>query len=190
MAMEETAASSTSASPTRVAGQEQGGHHQRRLWVKNRSGTWWDRCNSTDFLEEEFRHAFRKGQEMFVMICDALGSSVAKEDTMLRATIPVHHCVAICICRMVTRELLRLWSDKATVARFKESFEGSSAVASVDFALELAAGSRGPLQVTNLAAAILNGCLQLLTQRLRLVQTTPSSSSLRMAGSSYQAPYI
>ena len=103
------AASSASASPTRAAGQ---GHHQRRLWVKDRSRAWWDRCSSADYPEEEFRRAFRMGRETFDMICDALGSSVAKEDTMLRAAIPVRQRVAVCIWRLATGEPLRLVSKR------------------------------------------------------------------------------
>jgi hypothetical protein len=107
VAGEEAAASS----PTRAAGQGQG-HHQRRLWVKDRSRAWWDRCNSADYPEEEFRRAFRMGRETFDMICDALGSSVAKEDTMLRAAIPVRQRVAVCIWRLATGEPLRLVSKR------------------------------------------------------------------------------
>ncbi|CAD6231123.1 unnamed protein product [Miscanthus lutarioriparius] len=113
VAGEEAAASSASGSPSRAAGQGQGqGHHQRRLWVKDRSRAWWDRCNSADYPEEEFRRAFRMGRETFDMICDALGSSVAKEDTMLRAAIPVRQRVAVCIWRLATGEPLRLVSKR------------------------------------------------------------------------------
>ena len=97
-----------SASPPRAAGQ----HHQRRLWVKDRSQAWWDRCNSADFPEAEFRRAFRMGRETFDMICEALGSAVAKEDTMLRAAIPVRQRVAVCIWRLATGEPLRLVSKR------------------------------------------------------------------------------
>ncbi|CAD6238155.1 unnamed protein product [Miscanthus lutarioriparius] len=113
VAGEEAAASSASGSPSRAAGQGQGqGRHQRRLWVKDRSHAWWDQCNSADYPEEEFRRAFRMGRETFDMICDALGSSVAKEDTMLRAAIPVRQRVAVCIWRLATGEPLRLVSKR------------------------------------------------------------------------------
>ncbi|KAL5227510.1 hypothetical protein ABZP36_015775 [Zizania latifolia] len=106
----ETAAASASASPSRGGGGP--GHHQRRLWVKDRSKAWWDRCNSADYPEEEFRRAFRMGRETFGMICDALESAVAKEDTMLRAAIPVRQRVAVCIWRLATGEPLRLVSKR------------------------------------------------------------------------------
>ncbi|XP_010247371.1 PREDICTED: putative nuclease HARBI1 [Nelumbo nucifera] len=87
------------------------GHH-RRLWVKDRSQAWWDRCNHPDFPEEEFRKAFRMGRATFDMICEELNSVVAKEDTMLRAAIPVHQRVAVCIWRLATGEPLRLVSKR------------------------------------------------------------------------------
>ncbi|XP_058084993.1 protein ALP1-like [Magnolia sinica] len=92
-----------------VAGQQQ---QHRRLWVKDRSRAWWDQCNHPDFPEEDFRRAFRMGRATFDMICDELGSSVAKEDTMLRAAIPVRQRVAVCIWRLATGEPLRLVSKR------------------------------------------------------------------------------
>ncbi|CAL9774776.1 unnamed protein product [Musa acuminata subsp. burmannicoides] len=88
------------------------GHQQRRLWVKDRSRAWWDRCNNPDFPEAEFRRAFRMGRATFDLICDELGSAVAKEDTMLRAAIPVRQRVAVCIWRLATGEPLRLVSKR------------------------------------------------------------------------------
>ena len=52
------------------------------------------------------------GRETFDMICEALGSAVAKEDTMLRAAIPVRQRVAVCIWRLATGEPLRLVSKR------------------------------------------------------------------------------
>lgn len=86
--------------------------HQRRLWVKDRSRAWWERCSHPDFPEAEFRHAFRMGRPTFDMICKALGTAVAKEDTMLRAAIPVRQRVAVCIWRLATGEPLRLVSKR------------------------------------------------------------------------------
>ncbi|KAI3943206.1 hypothetical protein MKX01_027504 [Papaver californicum] len=87
-----------------------GGH--RRLWVKDRSKAWWDSCNHPDFPEKEFRKAFRMSRSTFDMICEELSSVVAKEDTMLRAAIPVQQRVAVCIWRLATGEPLRLVSKK------------------------------------------------------------------------------
>jgi hypothetical protein len=87
-------------------------HHQRRLWVKDRSRAWWDRCNSADFPEADFRRAFRMGRGTFDTICDALGAAVAKEDTTLRASVPVRQRVAVCVWRLATGEPLRLVSKR------------------------------------------------------------------------------
>ncbi|XP_074286897.1 protein ANTAGONIST OF LIKE HETEROCHROMATIN PROTEIN 1 [Silene latifolia] len=86
--------------------------HQRRLWVKDRSKAWWDECNSPEFPEAEFRKFFRMGKSTFEVICEELNSVVAKEDTMLRAAIPVKQRVAVCIYRLATGEPLRLVSKR------------------------------------------------------------------------------
>ncbi|TVU34240.1 hypothetical protein EJB05_16071, partial [Eragrostis curvula] len=110
---EDAAAASAAASGSPTRGGASGpGHHHRRLWVKDRSRAWWDKCNSPDFPEAEFRRAFRMGRETFDMICDALGAAVAKEDTMLRAAIPVRQRVAVCVWRLATGEPLRLVSKR------------------------------------------------------------------------------
>ncbi|KNA02836.1 hypothetical protein SOVF_214890, partial [Spinacia oleracea] len=51
--------------------------HQRRLWVKDRSKDWWDKCNSPDFPENEFKKWFRMGKGTFELICDELKVAVA-----------------------------------------------------------------------------------------------------------------
>lgn len=87
------------------------GQH-RRLWVKDRSKAWWDECSSPEFPDEDFRKSFRMGKSTFELICDELNSFVAKEDTMLRAAIPVKQRVAVCIWRLATGEPLRLVSKR------------------------------------------------------------------------------
>ncbi|KAJ0673911.1 putative harbinger transposase-derived nuclease domain-containing protein [Helianthus annuus] len=85
---------------------------QRRLWVKDRSKDWWDKYNSADCPDDEFRKAFQMGKETFDTICDELNASVAKENTMLRDAVPVKQRVAVCIYRLATGESLRLVSKK------------------------------------------------------------------------------
>ncbi|PKA57301.1 hypothetical protein AXF42_Ash002605 [Apostasia shenzhenica] len=94
------------------AAQQQQQQQQRRLWVKDRSRAWWDQCSHPDFPDAEFRRSFRMGRGTFDMICEALGAAVAKEDTMLRAAIPVQQRVAVCIWRLATGEPLRLVSKR------------------------------------------------------------------------------
>ncbi|KAJ3694106.1 hypothetical protein LUZ60_009586 [Juncus effusus] len=86
--------------------------HQRRLWVKDRSKDWWNQFNSPDFPEHEFKRAFRMSRPTFEYLCEELGSAVAKEDTMLRAAIPVRQRVAVCVWRLATGEPLRLVSKR------------------------------------------------------------------------------
>jgi len=93
-----------SASPSRS--------HQRRLWVKDRSKDWWNRFNNPELPEIEFKSAFRMSRPTFEYLCEELGSAVAKEDTMLRAAIPVRQRVAVCIWRLATGEPLRLVSKR------------------------------------------------------------------------------
>ncbi|XP_071737053.1 protein ANTAGONIST OF LIKE HETEROCHROMATIN PROTEIN 1-like [Rutidosis leptorrhynchoides] len=88
------------------------GGPQRRLWVKTRSTDWWDKCNSPEFSEEEFKKAFRMGKDTFDMICNELNSVVAKENTMLRDAVPVRQRVAVCVWRLATGEPLRLVSRR------------------------------------------------------------------------------
>ncbi|KAF0920087.1 hypothetical protein E2562_033337 [Oryza meyeriana var. granulata] len=57
--------------------------------------------------EAEFRRAFRMRRAVFDKLCDDLGAAVAKEDTLLRAAIPVPQRVAVCILRLATGEPLR-----------------------------------------------------------------------------------
>ncbi|GLT45050.1 hypothetical protein SLA2020_189140 [Shorea laevis] len=89
-----------------------GSGHQRRLWVKDRSKDWWDKCNHPDFPEEEFRRAFRMSKATFNMICEELEPAVMKKNTMLREAIPVRQRVAVCIWRLATGEPLRLVSKR------------------------------------------------------------------------------
>ncbi|XP_062194893.1 protein ANTAGONIST OF LIKE HETEROCHROMATIN PROTEIN 1-like [Phragmites australis] len=84
----------------------------RRLWVKERNHEWWDRMNSPACPEAEFRNAFRMSRATFEAVCEELGAVVAKEDTMLRAAIPVRQRVAVCIWRLATGEPLRVVSKR------------------------------------------------------------------------------
>ena len=63
--------------------------HQRRLWVKDRSSEWWEARSSPGYPDLDFRRDFRMSRATFAMLCDALAAAVAKEDTALRAAIPV-----------------------------------------------------------------------------------------------------
>ncbi|KAL5202061.1 hypothetical protein ABZP36_013013 [Zizania latifolia] len=79
----------------------------RRVWVRVRSKQWWNHLSDPACPEEEFRRAFRMPRAVFDKLCDDLAAAVAKEDTTLRAAIPVPHRVAVCIWRLATGEPLR-----------------------------------------------------------------------------------
>ncbi|TVU01958.1 hypothetical protein EJB05_52607, partial [Eragrostis curvula] len=109
---EEVTGGGGSPSAPGAAGSGGAGHQQRRLWVKDRSRAWWEQCSAADYPEADFRAAFRMGRATFAMLCDALGAAVAKEDTALRAAIPVRQRVAVCVWRLATGEPLRLVSKR------------------------------------------------------------------------------
>ncbi|GBG64765.1 hypothetical protein CBR_g46722 [Chara braunii] len=85
---------------------------RRKLWQRARSQAWWDRCCRPSFTEFEFRHCFRMGRRPFEYICDELAPIIAKQDTMLRAAIPVNQRVAVCLWRLATGEPLRSVSKR------------------------------------------------------------------------------
>ncbi|KAK6248730.1 hypothetical protein QUC31_020295 [Theobroma cacao] len=89
-----------------------GSGQQRRLWVKDRSKDWWEKCNHPDFPDEEFKRAFRMSKATFDMICEELEHVVMKKNTMLRDAIPVRQRVAVCIWRLATGEPLRMVSKR------------------------------------------------------------------------------
>ncbi|BAH92978.1 protein ALP1-like [Oryza sativa Japonica Group] len=80
----------------------------RRVWVRERSTEWWDRMRDPAACPEaEFRRAFRMPRAVFDKLCDDLAAAVAKEDTTLRAAIPVPQRVAVCLWRLATGDPLR-----------------------------------------------------------------------------------
>ncbi|GMJ07322.1 hypothetical protein like AT4G29780 [Hibiscus trionum] len=89
-----------------------GSGQQRRLWVKDRSKDWWDKCNHPDFPDSEFKRAFRMSKATFNMVCKELEPAVMKKNTMLRDAIPVRQRVAVCIWRLATGEPLRMVSKR------------------------------------------------------------------------------
>ncbi|KAL9224679.1 hypothetical protein vseg_000691 [Gypsophila vaccaria] len=86
--------------------------NQRRLWVKDRSKDWWEKCGHKDYPEEEFKKGFRMSKATFNFVCDELEPIITKKDTMLRAAIPVRQRVAVCVWRLATGEPLRLVSKR------------------------------------------------------------------------------
>uniref|UniRef100_A0A0E0KZA1 DDE Tnp4 domain-containing protein n=1 Tax=Oryza punctata TaxID=4537 RepID=A0A0E0KZA1_ORYPU len=106
-------APSSSTSPSNSGGgegnkpaAERGGG--RRVWVRERSTEWWDRMSDPAACPEaDFRRAFRLPRPVFDKLCDDLAAAVAKENTTLRAAIPVPQRVAVCLWRLATGDPLR-----------------------------------------------------------------------------------
>ncbi|KAK8480659.1 hypothetical protein V6N13_004391 [Hibiscus sabdariffa] len=73
-----------------------GSGQQKRLWVKDRSKDWWDKCNHPYFLDEEFRRAFRMSKATFNMVSEELKPAVIKKNMMLHDAISVRQCAAVC----------------------------------------------------------------------------------------------
>ncbi|KHN32196.1 Putative nuclease HARBI1 [Glycine soja] len=96
----------------KLAGGAGGSGSLRRVWVKERSGAWWEECNKPEFPEQEFKKAFRMGRLTFEAICQELNSVIAKEDTTLRTAIPVKQRVAVCLWRLATGDPLSVVSRR------------------------------------------------------------------------------
>ncbi|KAL6838756.1 hypothetical protein ACP4OV_031470 [Aristida adscensionis] len=109
-ALSEVSAAAAAAAAAGAGAAARGGG--RRLWVKERDCEWWDRMSGPACTEAEFRRAFRMSKATFEALCEELGAAVAKEDTMLRAAIPVRQRVAVCVWRLATGEPLRLVSKR------------------------------------------------------------------------------
>ncbi|OEL26930.1 hypothetical protein BAE44_0012051 [Dichanthelium oligosanthes] len=101
-------ASSASGSGGENTGQEGASTRasRRTVWVRERSTEWWDHLDGPSCPDADFRGAFRMSRATFGLLCDALGGAVAKEDTALRAAIPVRQRVAVCLRRLATAEPL------------------------------------------------------------------------------------
>ncbi|WOK97015.1 nuclease HARBI1 [Canna indica] len=102
--------SSSSALAAEEAPPPQQQQQNRRVWAHDRSHDWWDRYNDPELPEIEFKRAFHISRATFDFLCGEVGFAVAREDTVLRAAIPVRQRVAVCVWRLATGEPLRLVS--------------------------------------------------------------------------------
>ncbi|XP_020190980.1 protein ANTAGONIST OF LIKE HETEROCHROMATIN PROTEIN 1-like [Aegilops tauschii subsp. strangulata] len=87
----------------------------RRLWKKDRHNEWWDTVSSSGYPAADFRHHFRMSPYTFQVLCEQLATAVRKEDTALRAAIPVQKRVAVCVWRLATGEPLRKVADRFAI---------------------------------------------------------------------------
>ncbi|XP_003567313.1 protein ALP1-like [Brachypodium distachyon] len=100
----------------RVEGIDASLRQQRQVWRNDQPVTWWKQCISPDYPDTKFRSHFRMCRETFDMICDELGSAIAKEDTPSRPAIPVCQRVAVCIWRLATGDAFHVISNRFGLA--------------------------------------------------------------------------
>ena len=98
-----------------VTGEKGVGGGGRRLWKKDRHSAWWDTVSSSGYPAADFRHHFRMSPYTFQVLCEQLATAVRKEDTALRAAIPVQKRVAVCVWRLATGEPLRKVADRFAI---------------------------------------------------------------------------
>ncbi|KAK1662659.1 hypothetical protein QYE76_050818 [Lolium multiflorum] len=78
------------------------GRRKRRLWVKERRSVWWDRVDTPEYTDADFKRDFHISRSTFDRLCHMLRSSVAKQDTAIRDAIPVRLRIAVSVYRFAT----------------------------------------------------------------------------------------
>lgn len=66
----------------------------KKVWAKSRSQAWWEECADPSFPADEFQHLFRVSRETFCIICDKVGTLLTRQNTRIRAPVPVQQRVA------------------------------------------------------------------------------------------------
>ncbi|KAM0886837.1 hypothetical protein ACQ4PT_029452 [Festuca glaucescens] len=82
------------------------GKRKRRPWVRERKSVWWDKVDTPEYTDADFKRDFHMSRSTFNKLRDALGSSVAKQDTAIRAAIPARLRVAVSVYRFATGDTL------------------------------------------------------------------------------------
>lgn len=66
----------------------------KKLWARARSQAWWEECADPSFPADEFQRMFRVSRETFCLICDKIGPLLIRQNTRIRAPVPVQQRVA------------------------------------------------------------------------------------------------
>ena len=74
----------------------------RTIWVKERSGNWYDNIVLGTFTHREWIENFRMTKETFLCVCNELRSYIEKQDTKLHKAILVDKRVAITLWRLAS----------------------------------------------------------------------------------------
>ena len=74
----------------------------RSLWRKERSSYWWDHVVNSTFSSHDWLENFRMSQATFLYVCNEIRPVIEKEDTVMRAAIPVEQRVALTLWFLAT----------------------------------------------------------------------------------------
>ena len=72
----------------------------QNVWVKERSGHWWDSIVLASFNDEQWRANFRMSQRMFVHLCNEIRPEIVRQHTRFQHAISVEKRVAITLWRL------------------------------------------------------------------------------------------
>ena len=75
---------------------------KRSIWVKPRSGEWWDTIVSSTFDDNDWKENFRLSKRTFIILCNHLRRYIEKCDTRLRPSISVEKSVAMTLWKLAT----------------------------------------------------------------------------------------
>ena len=79
----------------------------RRAWSWPRNQFWFENLLNRSFVEDWWRENFRITRRTFEFIVRVAGPEMAKKDTKLRQSIPVHKRVAVALWRLATGDTYR-----------------------------------------------------------------------------------
>lgn len=74
----------------------------RSLWMKERSGHWWEHLVKTTFTPQDWLNNFRVSQTTFHYICMKLRPFICKEDTIMRKAITTEKRIALTLWFLAT----------------------------------------------------------------------------------------
>uniref|UniRef100_A0A1X7U837 Uncharacterized protein n=1 Tax=Amphimedon queenslandica TaxID=400682 RepID=A0A1X7U837_AMPQE len=75
---------------------------KRSIWVRARSGDWWNSIVRCTFNDDDWRENFRVSKSTFAVLCNCLRNDIAKSNTKLRKAIPTEKRVAITLWKLAT----------------------------------------------------------------------------------------
>ena len=89
----------------------------RRAWSWPRKQFWFENLLSGSFVEDWWKENFRITRRTFEFIVRVAGPEMAKKDTRLRQSIPVHKRVAVALWRLATGDTYRSTGLQFSIGR-------------------------------------------------------------------------